>query len=230
MIVLLLAVVAILGMVVAAAALILIKRVLAWMARAIAMVALAALGASGVGMTVAATGHEIWAAWLAVLSFPLLLWGEVGWLRRSPKREIAATQEKPALLYSGASEPADDAVIGAAWEELAALILPEDRSVVFVARDTCARLLHKQQGAPLDLEWMECAVLIRRSLPELAARTSAVWDDAGESERREVSAAILTDVARLGQRASVLLDQHGRQARDALVALRTHIAARTQLS
>lgn len=230
MIVLLLAVVAILGMVVAAAVLILITRVLAWIAQAIVMVACAALGASVVGITVAATGHDIWAAWLAVLSLPLLLWGEALWLRRSTKREIAAAREVPALLDSGAAEPADDAAVGAAWKALAAMIPPADRSVLFVARDACARLLYKQQGAPLDLEWMECAVLIRRSLPELAARTSAVWDNAGEGERQEVSAAILTDVARLGQRAAVLLDQHGRQARDALVALRTHIATRTQLS
>jgi len=146
-------------------------------------------------------------------------------------RPLAAAQaEAPA--YAGAVESPADAELTKAWEQLTELVPEGHAAPLFEARATCVELLQVAERASSDLEIIACAVFTRRNVPELAARNAQLWETADAVQRAKLSDGIIEDVTRFGAYAARELERvrQGRRSthEDGLVALRNHIAARTE--
>jgi hypothetical protein len=133
---------------------------------------------------------------------------------------------RSALSPGAAPEPAADMVVVTAWNR-AARLAPAQRQRLNAAREACAYVLHWSEGHPFDIETMECAVLIRKRLPELVDQTASYCELSGRSERREVTEAMVGDLERLGRMALTRVERSKEQLGESLAATRAHIASRT---
>jgi hypothetical protein len=125
-----------------------------------------------------------------------------------------------------APEPAADGPVALAWGR-AGRLAPAQRQRISAAREACAYVLHWSEGHPFDMETMECAVLIRKRLPELVEQTASYCELAGRSERREVIDAMVGDLESLGRMALGRVERAKAVLGESLAATRAHIASRT---
>ncbi|WP_159983762.1 MULTISPECIES: hypothetical protein [unclassified Novosphingobium] len=211
-----------------------IVRAIAVLVRIAVMLALAGAAALATGLGFAAAGADAGpAALMGLLAFSV-----AAWLLRPRSRHRskprAAEPERDfglAVAYAGPLENEGDAALGAAWEQLAAMVPAERTASLFEVRAACVQLLSIAGRTAIDLEIVACAVFLRRNLPELAARNAQLWADADAGARRALSQGILDYTARM---ALYALRETAREAAhdravhgDGLAALRNHIAART---
>jgi hypothetical protein len=77
------------------------------------------------------------------------------------------------------------------------------------------------------METMECAVLIRKRLPELVEQTASYCELAGRAERREVIDGMVGDLESLGRMALGRVARSKAVLGESLAATRAHIASRT---
>lgn len=198
--------------------------------RFVAIVGLAGAIATSVGLGFRLAGTDLGPAVLiGLLAFPFAIW----LLRRRRRTQSPVHSEPdvgPALAYSGPAESAADAVIGAAWEELADMVPRGHTIALFETRAACVEVLRLAGSTAIDLDLVACAAFIRRNVPELAVRNARLWACDDAAGRAALSQGIVEDVARLGAYARRELDratlQDRRADRDGLTALRLHIAAR----
>ena len=125
-----------------------------------------------------------------------------------------------------APEPAADAVVASAWGR-AARLAPGQRQRLASAREACSYVLHWAEAHPFDMDTMECAVLIRKRLPELVEQTASYCALAGRSEQRTVIDGMVGDIERLGRMALARVERSRSQIGESLAATRAHIASRT---
>jgi hypothetical protein len=216
---------------------VLIQAVIAIFRMAVLLCVASAIGI-GVGFSAAAFGMDTTFASSAGLIAAFL--AAAVFLRRgeTESRRLRGRETKAAIPisagvtpegYGGPVESRGDRRVSQAWERLGTMIPERDIHRFNYARDRCARLLASSDANPLDLESTELAVLIRRSLPELASRNAALWNDADQADQTDLSAGILADVSRLEKIADARLSSHRGNRRDELETLRNHLAARTEL-
>lgn len=192
--------------------------------------------AVAVGLAFSAAGADGGPAILmGLLAFPAAIWLLRHRSRARPQVQAGPADIEPApalsVTYSGPAEAKADAAIGAAWEELAAMLPPARTGPLFEARATCVEVLQLATAAEIDLDLFACAAFIRRNVPELALRNARLWAAADAPGRAALTQGIAEDIARLGAYARRELDRTAlyerRADRDGLAALRLHIAART---
>lgn len=168
---------------------------------------------------------------IGLVAFPLALWAL--WRRFWPWRYTRPLKMARAVtpVHTGALEGLADAELTRAWEQLTQWVPDGHAAPVFEARATCVEMLRVGEQASYDLEIIACAVFIRRNVPELAARNAQLWETADAALRAELSYGITEDVGRFGAYAARELERVRQEFRrthgDGLVALRNHIAART---
>lgn len=206
--------------------LVVLFRAILWLLKGVAMVCAALLAAGALGLVVSdAGGTDEIAVISGIAAFPVTLWVLIAWSGRRRRlrgvlgrqRYAPATEAEVApCIYEGPSEPKGDALVTEAWHALATMVPADCLPRLYVAREQCARLLGKADGGTLDMEMLECAVLLRRNLPELAERVGTLWQDADMVERDELSAAILDDATVLGERAGALVERQRRGLKDNL--------------
>ncbi|WP_395334376.1 hypothetical protein WBP06_18375 (plasmid) [Novosphingobium sp. BL-8H] len=211
---------------------ILIVQLVLMMLRLAAVVGLASLICGGIGFGLSLAGMDTGPSVLiGLVAFPLALWAlwRGFWPRRYTRPLKMARAVTP--VYGGVVEGPADAELTRAWEQLTQWAPDEHAASLFEARSTCVEMLRVAEQASYDLEIIACAVFIRRNVPELAARNAQLWETADAALRAELSYGITEDVARFGAYAARELERVRREFRrshgDGLVALRNHIAART---
>ncbi len=205
-------------------------RSIAGIVRAMAMIVIAGVISSMIGMGFSLAGVIGGAAdpvsdglVAMILSLPLTVWtlDRTGRHRGREARPAAAGR-----VIDAAIEAAPDDPVVAAWHR-AALLAPAQRSRIAPARDACGYVLDYAAAHPLDVEAMECAVLIRKRLPELVEQTEHFCALADRSERREAIDGLIGDIERLGRMALRRVEQSKTRLGDTLAATRAHIASRT---
>ncbi|GEM_PF-2665496 len=150
-------------------------------------------------------------------------------LLRPKRRAGRHTNRQPDGALPSSQEPAlqEEAELAAAWNRLSAMVSRRDRGQIASARAECSRLLVLADGGGLDYSLTEDVVLLRRSLPELAQRSAALWLAAGEAEKAEISAGILKTTGQLAARARTVVDRVQDGHRDRLRAIHNHIETRS---
>ncbi len=74
---------------------------------------------------------------------------------------------------------------------------------------------------------MECAVLIRKRLPELIDQTATCCELSGKTERRDAIDNMVRDCESLGRMALARVEESRARIGDSLAATRAHIASQT---
>jgi hypothetical protein len=163
-----------------------------------------------------------------ILALPVSVW-TLDRLGRRRARRLGAFAHRGGFSRGRsalAPEPAADGPVALAWSR-AARLAPAHRQRLTAAREACAYVLHWSEGHPFDMEAMECAVLIRRRLPELVEQTASYCELAGRAERREVIDAMIGDLESLGRMALGRVERAKAVLGESLAATRAHIASRT---
>jgi len=161
----------------------------------------------------------------AILSLPVMSWAlsRIGRRRRERRGEAVLEYRARSAL---APEPATDGDVAVAWGR-AVRLAPAQRQRLAMAREACAYVLHMSEAHPLDMETMECAVLIRKRLPELVDKTASYCTLAGKHERRGVIEDMVGDIESLGRMALLRVERSKAELGESLAATRAHIASRT---
>jgi hypothetical protein len=164
-----------------------------------------------------------------ILALPLSVWALDRLGRRRDGRFGAFAHRGGGLSRARsafAPEPATDSPVALAWSR-ATRLAPAQRQRLNTAREACAYVLHWSEGHPFDMETMECAVLIRKRLPELVEQTASYCELAGRAERREVIDGMVGDLESLGRMALGRVARSKAVLGESLAATRAHIASRT---
>jgi len=182
----------------------------------------------GLGGTAFGTADPMADALLAaILAFPLTIWAlERRHRRRAGHTRAFAHRGQPRGRSALAPEPAADDAVATAWTR-AVRLAPLQRQRLVSAREACAYVLHWSEGHPFDMDAMECAVLIRKRLPELIEQTSNYCELSGKAERREAIDNMVRDCESLGLMALRRVEGSKMRIGDSLAATRAHIASRT---
>lgn len=222
-----------LALLIAASIAVLLIKLVVWLVRALALLALATVIAVGLALLARAAGLSDGASvGLGLLLCPLMVWAQLAVIQRRRSARQAAVElfhEEPVLplnRYAGPAEPKADKGVVDAWKQLAEIVPTQRVDELHRARASCARLLTQETDTEFDVDIVETRVLIRRSLPELAKRSAAVWKDADDTERAQLGEQVLGDICLLGDRAARQLGRHGDAVRDSLSVIRNHIGAR----
>lgn len=133
-----------------------------------------------------------------------------------PELEPAPVQTPPPR------EPDGDEDVGKAWEH-AADLLPRDAARLNAERAACARLLRAASTNGMDAELRDCAVVIRRHVPDLVAHTAAMMQDADRAEHAELGEDLAASLTAIAARAREAVDLHRSAARDGLAARHAHV-------
>ncbi len=139
--------------------------------------------------------------------------------RRRRRAGTDGSLDKPAV------PPERDPAVTQAWDSALALA-PRDRERIGAARSACARLTELAEGEGGNPELIDCAVFVRRNVPELVSTTQAVIVDADAGEKAGLVEALVADLVAIGQRAAVEVKRAGSPLRDKHAALRAHVARR----
>jgi hypothetical protein len=166
----------------------------------------------------------------AILALPITLWSLDRRGKRRRGERAGAFAHRGVHSRAGRSalapEPAADDAVAIAWTR-AGRLAPLQRSRLTAARQACAYVLHWSEGHPFDMESMECAVLIRKRLPELVEQTASFAELSGKTERREAIDNMVRDCESLGRMALTRVEESKARIGDSLAATRAHIASRT---
>lgn len=119
-------------------------------------------------------------------------------------------------------EPDGDENVGKAWEQ-AADLLPRDAARLNAERAACARLLRAASINGMDAELRDCAVLIRRHVPDLVAHTAAMMQDSDRAEHAELGEDLAASLTAIAARAREAVDLHRSAVRDGLAARHAHV-------
>jgi hypothetical protein len=185
------------------------------------LMALAAAGGLGIAASHAASAWgwgdaDIFGTLVGLSSFCAFALFGFRRRRRSGKEE---SPEQPSV------PPERDPALTQAWNSALALA-PRDGERIVAARSACARLTELTEGEHGNPELIDCAVFVRRNVPELVATTQAVIVDADEAEKAELVEGLVADLVAIGQRAAAEMKRAGSPLRDKHTALRAHVARR----
>lgn len=156
--------------------------------------------------------------------FPLATAALFWWQGRARVRAAAAADRHMAMARR--LEPPGDAALAASWDIALALARPGDRRLA-AARRACARLLHAADATPLDVEAMDCAIIIRRHIPDLIAHTAALCENAGREEAQGLTEDMIASIEKIAADADRLNERERNRLRHGLKVLRAHIDSRT---
>jgi hypothetical protein len=161
-----------------------------------------------------------------MLSLPATVWA----LDRVGRTRGRAGGRGMSLPRSNTAAPArnrqESERIDVAWRR-ATRMAPLQRLRIASARDACGYVLGWAETHPLDMEAVECAVLIRKRLPELVDQTERYCTLADRAERRAAIDGMVGDLASLGRMALRRVETSKVELGDSLAATRAHIASRT---
>lgn len=142
---------------------------------------------------------------------------------------LGSSRRRRSVTFESAEQPAlppeRDPAVTQAWDSALALA-PRDRERIAAARSACARLTELAEGEGGNPELIDCAVFVRRNVPELVATTQAVILDADAGEKAGLVEGLVADLVAIGQRASAEVRRAGSPMRDKHAALRAHVARR----
>lgn len=200
------------------------------MVRAAASLVMAATASVAIGVTVGVgaglnDAHDpVGGALLAmILSLPITVWAfdRLGRRRGGTDGGVAGPSR-----VSAAPEPERDGRVASAWAR-AARLAPGQRQRIAAAREASAYVLHWAEANPMDIEAIECAVLIRKRLPELVDQTAHYCTLADKAERRAALDGMVADLDRIGEMALRRVERVKSQLGDSLAVTRAHIGSRT---
>lgn len=178
--------------------------------------------AAGIFTALGGGGDAIGGGLLAtIVTLPLALW-----LLDRLGRRGAGRGERDFARSARSPEPGADALVAGAWVR-ATRLAPGHRNRIEASRAACAYVLHMAEANPFDMDAMECAVLIRRRLPELIEQTDGYCRLAARPERRDAVDGMVGDLERIGRMAASRVERAKAQLGDSLSATRAHIANRT---
>jgi hypothetical protein len=123
----------------------------------------------------------------------------------------------------------EDAPLAAAWASVLSL-LPSCRKRLSQARETSQTLLRQSEADPLNLALLESAVLIRKHIPALVAKASAVWPSLTAHERKQHANDVIEAIEQLSEAGERVRAEQQQSLRDDLRSLLIHVRARTQAS
>lgn len=171
----------------------------------------------------------------ALVTLPLIIWGRSRTDRTlasgfdfdraldqpSPPRQ--PVQSEPEI----APEPEHDHAVTKAWANVSEL-LPIDAGQLADARAYCAQVLRASDDDGLDAELLDCAVLIRRHLPELVQRTLDLMPEASADERDDLARELVESLNAIGRRSEEALAEGRAQRRSALSVRHLHVRSSRQ--
>ena len=152
--------------------------------------------------------------------WPLATGGLLFWQDR------AATALDRQLAKARRPEPPADDDLARAWDVAGALAHRHGKRLD-AARRACARLLHAADATPLDVEAMDCAIIIRRHIPDLVSHTAALCESAGPDETSLLTNDMLASIEKIAADAERLNERERARLRQGLKVVRAHIDSRT---